>query len=75
MEPEMKIFGQRLKELRKERNMTQRNIGELLNRTDRQAQALEYGRVNVPAMTLIKLADYFDVSVDYLLGRDDRRKP
>ena len=75
MEEKMKIFGQRLKELRKERNMTQRNIGELLGRTDRQAQALEYGHVNVPALTLIKLADYFNVSVDYLLGRDDRRKP
>lgn len=75
MESKMIIFGQRLKELRKERNMTQKNIGELLGRTDRQAQALEYGRVNVPALTLIKLADFFNVSIDYLVGRDDRRKP
>ena len=75
MEVKMKVFGQRLKELRKERNLTQRNIGELLGQTDRHAQALEYGCVNVPALTLVKLADFFDVSVDYLLGRDDRRKP
>lgn len=75
MEAKMKLFGQRLKELRKERNMTQKNIGELLDRTDRQAQQLEYGKINVPALTLIKLADFFDVSIDYLVGRDDRRKP
>ena len=73
MDATMEIFGQRLKLLRKERNMTQKEIAELLDRTDRQVQALEAGRVNVPGLTLIKLADFFEVSTDYLLGRSEER--
>lgn len=73
MDATMEIFGQRLKLLRKERNMTQKEIAELLDRTDRQVQALEAGRVNVPGLTLIKLADFFDVSIDYLVGRSEDR--
>ena len=73
MEKIMAVFGQRLKLLRKERNMTQKEIAELLDRTDRQVQALEAGRVNVPGLTLIKLADFFDVSIDYLVGRSEER--
>ncbi len=53
--------------------MTQKEIAELLDRTDRQVQALEAGRVNVPGLTLIKLADFFEVSTDYLLGRSEER--
>ena len=75
MEVKMEIFGQRLKQLRKERNLTQRQMAEILGRTDRHFQAMEAGTINTPALILIKLADFFDVSVDYLLGRDDRRKP
>ena len=74
MDATMEIFGQRLKLLRKERNMTQKEIAELLDRTDRQVQALEAGRVNVPGLTLIKLADFFEVSTDYLLGRSEDRQ-
>ena len=73
MDATMEIFGQRLKLLRKERNMTQKEIAELLDRTDRQVQALEAGRVNVPGLTLIKLADFFNVSIDYLVGRSEDR--
>ncbi len=75
MDATMETFGQRLKLLRKERHMTQKEIAELLGRTDRQVQALEAGRVNVPGLTLIKLADFFDVSIDYLVGRSEERRP
>lgn len=75
MEVKMPKFAQRVRELRTERNLTQREMGALLGKTDRHYQAIEAGHINVPALTLEKLADFFDVSTDYLLGRDDRRKP
>ena len=50
-------------------------MAEFLGCTDRNYQKMEYGEINVPALTLIKLADYFDVSLDYLVGRsEDRRR-
>ena len=68
-------FAQRLKELRKEKGLTQVEMAEFIGRTEANYQKLEYGTINVPALTLEKLADFFEVSTDYLLGRDDRRKP
>jgi transcriptional regulator with XRE-family HTH domain len=70
----MPIFSARLKELRKEKKRTQKDMAELLNCTDRHYQRIEYGQINVPSLDLVTLADYFDVSADYLLGLDDHRK-
>jgi transcriptional regulator with XRE-family HTH domain len=39
--------------------------------TPRHYQEIEYGKINVSCLTLIALADYFDVSLDYLTGRAD----
>lgn len=69
----MKPFGDRLKELRKDRKLKQTEIAQLLELTVRQYQRMEYGEVNVPALTLCTLADYFGVTTDYLLGRSDFR--
>ncbi len=73
MEKILATFGVRLKALRKERNMRQVDMAALLECTDRHYQRIEYGDINIPALTLIKLADYFNVTTDYLLGRSDRR--
>lgn len=61
-------LAERLKPLRKSRNLTQREMGALLNITDRHYQMIEYGQINVPSTTIIFLAKYFGVSADYLLG-------
>ncbi len=73
MEKIMGAFGARVKALRKERKMRQVDMAELLDCTDRHYQRMEYGDINIPSLTLIKLADYFNVSTDYLLGRSDLR--
>ena len=65
----MPAFGKRLKSLRKSSNLKQEEIAEILQCSLRQYQRMEYGEVNVPALTLIALADYFGVSTDDLLGR------
>ena len=70
MEKIMESFGCRLKELRKEKRKTQVEMAQLLECTDRHYQRMEYGYINVPSLTLIRLADYFGVTTDYLLGRE-----
>lgn len=73
MEKIMLSFGQRLKVLRKEKKMTQVQMAEFLGCAGRHYQKMEAGEVNVPGLTLIKLADFFQVSLDYLVGRSDLR--
>ena len=73
MEIKMAVFGQRLKTLRNEKHTTQKAMAELLGKTERHYQDMEAGKINVPALTLIKLADFFDVTLDYLVGRSDQK--
>ena len=51
------------------KKVKQREMAELLGCTEQHYQKIEYGKVNVPATTVIFLADYFGVTADYLLGR------
>ena len=73
MEKVMLPFGRRLKELRKEKGLKQTEMAEFIGCTDRNYQKMEYGEINVPGLTLIKLADFFGVTLDYLVGRTDQR--
>lgn len=75
MEIKMPLLGQRLKLLRSEKGVTQKDIADLLGKTSRHYQDMEAGKINVPGLTLIRLADFYDVSLDYLVGRsEDRRR-
>jgi len=67
-------MGTRIRELREQNGLTQKNMAELLECTPNHYQKIEYGKVNIPTTTLAFLADHFHVSTDYLLGRSDRRK-
>ena len=69
----MKIFGERLKLLRQEKKKTQREMAEFLGVQLRAYQYYESGSFFPEILNLIKLADYFDVSTDYLLGRSAER--
>jgi len=73
MEVILPIFSVRLKALRKEQHLTQKAMAVLLNKTERHYQDIEAGKINVSATMLLFLADYFHVSIDYLLGRTDDR--
>ncbi len=61
----------RLKELRKQRRLSQLKLAMDLNMNQNSISSYENGEREADYATLIKLADYFDVSVDYLLGRTD----
>lgn len=64
----------RIKYLRKERNITQDVLAKLLGLETAGISKLETGRVPLKDEYIIKLANYFDVSADYLLGNSDIRK-
>ena len=59
------------KRFRKELKITQKQAANAANVSERNYQDYEYGKVIPAATVLIALADYFDVSIDYLVGRSD----
>lgn len=70
----MTTFPLRLKALRKERNIKQHDMAVLLNLSDGGYQCYEQGRGFPDVPKLCALADFFDVSLDYLMGRSETRE-
>ena len=60
-----------IRNLRIDHGLTQKQIAEILNVKQNTYSQYEIGVLNYPIDVLIKLADYYQVSVDYLLGRTD----
>ena len=69
----MEIFAQRIRALRKEHKKTQIEMAEMLGIKLRAYQYYESATHYPEVPNLIKLADFFGVSTDYLLGRTDQR--
>lgn len=63
----------RLKQLRKERGISQLKLALDLNMNQNSISRYETGEREADYETLVKFADYFDVSLDYLLGRCDKK--
>ena len=69
----MSTWGERLKQLRKENNLTLKSLSNELNVTERMVQYYEANR-SEPSVSVIKSAcKHFNVSSDYLLGLSDER--
>ena len=66
-------FSERLRELRKEKQVTQSNMASFLGIKMRSYQNYEGGTRRPDYEGLVALADYFGVTTDYLLGRSDLR--
>lgn len=64
-------IGEKLRALRIQKNVTQKEIATNINVSPISLQRFEYGTVRPSLDTLIALADYFNVSLDYLVGRSD----
>ena len=67
----MQLLAKRLKELREGRRIYQRELAEILGMSFRGYQNYETGQSEPKLATLIVLADYYQVSIDYLVGRTD----
>jgi transcriptional regulator with XRE-family HTH domain len=70
----MAMFSERLKELRKSKNVTQKQISEYLEIAERNYRRYEISETDPSTQISIKIADFFDVSLDYLVGRSDDPK-
>ena len=68
-----KNFGTILKKLRKERSLYQKDLAEELKTSREMINHLENGRQEPNLDMLEKIADYFLVTTDYLLGRESRQ--
>lgn len=64
----------RLKDLREDNDLTQKQIAELLFTTQQQYSLYEKGYREIPITALIALAKFYNVSVDYILGLTDKPK-
>ena len=69
-----KTLEQYLKDLRKSCNYSQEFVASHLNITRQTYSHYETGRINISIEQLIKIADFYDVSLDYLVGRMERGK-
>ena len=70
----MSVFADKLKECRKNINKTQREVATDLGLSDVGYQNYEIGKREPNHETTVKIADYFDVSIDYLTGRTENPK-
>lgn len=61
----------RLRDLREDADLTQKQAGALLNTTQQQYAKYELGVQEIPTRHLITLANYYNVSIDYIVGRAD----
>ena len=66
---------ERIRDLRVDRNYTQQQIADYLGVKQNTYSQYEIGVLNYPLDVVIKLADLYEVSVDYLLGRTSVQKP
>ena len=71
----MNMYQNRLRDLREDRDLKQKDIAELLKIHQTTYSDYELGKLNVPINVLHALADYYDTSIDYLLGRTPEKKP
>lgn len=61
----------RIRDLREDNDLKQIQLAKHLSVDQSTYSDYENGRINVPVEMLIKLADYYDVSIDYIVGRTD----
>ena len=69
------MYFQRLRDLREDSDLRQQDIAELLQITQTVDSRYERGFQTIPVLHLLKLADFYHTSTDYILGRTNERKP
>lgn len=67
----MKVFGERLKEIRTEKRLKQTDIAKMLNVSGNTVHAWETDKQEPSLSTLLKLSEILEVSLDYLLGKTE----
>lgn len=65
----------KIRDIREDNNLTQKKMSEILSCTQQTYSRYETGEITIDIFNLIKLADYYKTSTDYLLGLTDEIKP
>ena len=68
------MYFQRLRDLREDKDMNQTQIAEILGISQTVYSRYERGFQSIPVEHLLTLADYYEVSADYILGRTNNKK-
>ena len=68
-------YYKRIRDLREDHDLTQRQVAEFLKMPQPQYYRYESGYRDIPTDILISLADFYNTSVDYILGRTDDPSP
>lgn len=66
-------YTERIQELRELHNMNQTDVAKILNIAQRTYSDYELGRIRMPLDVMIRLAQYYDVSMDYICGCSNRK--
>jgi transcriptional regulator with XRE-family HTH domain len=66
---------QRLRDLRDDRDLTQQELADMLNISQTTYSRYESGALDIPSISLIKLAQFYETSIDYLVGLTNEKKP
>lgn len=69
------MYHNRIKEIREDKSLTQSDIAKILNTTQQQYSKYELGIQIIPLEKINILANFYNTSIDYLVGRTDIRKP
>ena len=69
------LHYERIRDMRIDRGFSQKQIGEFLNVKQNTYSQYEIGVLNYPVEVVIKLAEFYGTSVDYLLGLTDEKTP
>lgn len=67
------LYKVRIRELREEEHVSQEKLGMYINVEQKSISDYETGRTRIPVSSLIKIAKFFDVSMDYITGVSDNR--
>lgn len=71
----MNSMYRRIRDLREDRDLRQKDMAEYLRCTQVSYSHYELGKRDIPTDVLIRLADFYGTSTDYLLGRTDVKQP
>lgn len=71
----MTMYQNRLRDLREDKDLKQADIAKLLTVHQTTYSDYELNKLNIPVSVLHTLADFYGVSVDYLLGRTNKKEP
>ena len=67
-------YRERLRSVREDRDLTQAQLGQVLNKSQQGYNHIETGRAELKIEDLVKLCQYYDLSADYLIGLVDEPK-